>query len=65
MTDDTPWSRLWAAIDRARKELWDAEAAAQEAFFKAVRLAIEEYGQDVDPDSFDKYGLPRETQVGR
>ena len=64
MTEDTPWSRLWAAIDSARKELWDAEAAAQEAFFKALRIAIEEYGHELDPESFDEYGLPRETQGG-
>ena len=66
MTEEaTPWRRLWDAIDRARKELWDAEATAQEAFFKTVRRAIEEYGQDVDPEAFDEYGLPRETQGGR
>lgn len=65
MTEDTPWSRLWTIIDRAMKELWDAEAAAQEAFFKAVRRAIEEYAQEVDPDSFDEYGIHREHEGGR
>ena len=56
---ETPWSRLWAAIDRAREELWAAEAAAHKAFFKAVRDAIEAYAREVDPDSFDEYGQHR------
>lgn len=57
--EDTPWARMWANINRAREELWDAEAKAQEVFFTDLRRALEEYARKVDPDGFDEYGQPR------
>ena len=59
MTEKSAWRRLIVAMDRAREELWDAEAKAQNVFFIALRSAVEEYAREVDPDSFNQYGQSR------
>ena len=59
MTEATPWRRMWDAIERAKDELWAAEAAAYERYLIALRVAISEYGREVDPEGFDEYGQPK------
>ena len=59
MNEETPWRRLWDSIERAKEELWAAEAQAYQAFLIALRRALEAYAREVDPDSFDEYGQPR------
>ena len=63
MTEElSPWRRLWEAIEAAKDELWAAEAKAQETFFIKVRLALSEYGREVDPEAFDDYGQPVDSR---
>jgi len=59
VTEESALRRLIVAMDRAREELWDVEAKAQNVFFMALRRAVVEYAREVDPDSFDQYGQPR------
>lgn len=61
MTEEKSWRVLWDSIDAAREELWESEAEAQKNFFKSLRIAIEKYAREVDPDSFDECGQPIET----
>jgi len=64
VTERTPWRRLWDEIEYAKTRLWDAEAKAYNEFLKSLCMALEEYGQTVDPDGFDEYGQAIEAGGG-
>lgn len=62
MTRKTPWRQLWCDIEIAKTRLWEAQAQAYNEFLKALRMALTDYGESVDPDSFDEWGQPIEPE---
>ena len=62
MTRKTPWRQLWNDIEVAKTRLWEAQAQAYNEFLKSLRMAATDYGEAVDPDSFDELGQPLELE---
>ena len=62
MTETTPWRRLWREIDIATDRFSYDQAEATGRLLKTVRMAVAEYGREVDPDSFDELGQPIEPE---
>ena len=64
MSGKTPWRRLWDEIEAAKVHLLAGDALGPNRFFRALRMALEEYGKAVDPEGWDEYGLPIEAGGG-
>ena len=52
----TPWRMLWDDVNAANDRFWTAMARIHGQYLKDLRMAIVEYGQAVDPSSFDELG---------
>lgn len=56
MSELSPWRRLWRSIDVAMDRYGVAQAESTGRLLKDVRLAVSEYGRELDPDAFDVLG---------
>jgi len=52
----SPWRRLWRQVDVAMDRYGVAQAECTGRLLKDVRLAVSEYGRELDPEAFDVLG---------
>ena len=62
MSAPTPWRILREEMNASLDRFCAAQAAVTGRLHMEVRLAVMRYGKEVDPDSFDQYGMPIEPE---
>jgi len=60
----SPWRRLWEEINAAMDLYGAAQAECTGRLLKDVRLAVSEYGRELDPEAFDVLGQFIDVEEG-